>query len=354
MPTSTTLEELAYLIGGDLQGDGKITISGVFPIEYAGHGHLTWLTSANHEKRLHESEASAVITTAKLDYGNKAAIICKHPDQGLATVLKHFEPSRCHPDTGIDTRASVEEHVSLGENIAIGAGAVIQKGVKIGNNSIIHANCFVGQDSTLGDNCILWPNVVILERCQLGNRVIVHSNTTIGADGFGYNSVAGKFQKIPHIGSVRIEDDVEIGAGSCIDRAQCHETVIGQGTKIDNLVQVAHNVQIGANCCLCSQVGIAGSTHLGDNVMLGGKVGVKDNISIGSRVKVFAYSAVAGNIPDDSTCLGIPAESQASSFERMKAIRQLPSILRKVRDLFQRVIHLENELHRPQQRNGKR
>lgn len=344
MPTALNLGKIADIIKGELHGDPELLIYSVQPIEYARAGQITWLASAGHVKRLAASEAGAVLCGPELDFGDKPAIVCERPDLALIELLDAFQPKRGLPEPGIHPSASVDASASVGRGVAIGPGVVVQAGARIGERTVLQANAFVGFNATLGDDCLIWPNAVILDHCEIGNRVTIHPNATIGADGFGYTQSAGEFKKIPHIGIVRVEDDAEIGAGTCIDRAKSHETVIGRGTKIDNLVQIGHNVEIGADCCLCAQVGIAGSTTIGDNVMLGGKVGLKDNIRVGSRIKVFAYSAVAGNLDSDNTYLGIPAEPQAENFERIRAGRKLPTLLRQFSQVLGRLTKLEKTL----------
>lgn len=353
MHASLSLGKIADIVDGDLRGDRDLLIHGIQPIEYAQPNQITWLASASHVKRLADSKAGAVLCSTGLDFGNKAAVLCKRPDIALIELLKIFSPDRGFPAPGIHPSANVDATATVGNNVSIGPGVVVQAGARIGDGTVLQANSFLGFNSTLGDSCLIWPNAVILDHCEVGNRVTIHPNATVGADGFGYTQSAGEFKKIPHIGIVRIEDDVEIGAGTCIDRAKSHETVIGRGTKIDNLVQVGHNVRIGMNCCICAQVGIAGSTEIGDNVMLGGKVGVKDNIRLGSRIKVFAYSAVAGNLDSDNTYLGIPAEPQAVNFDRIRTARKMPAIVRQFGQVMRRLTDLEKLLHLPETNRNK-
>jgi UDP-3-O-[3-hydroxymyristoyl] glucosamine N-acyltransferase len=260
---------------------------------------------------------------------------------GIAEVLGCFMPPLPHPPVGIDPTALVADGVSLGAETAIGPRVLIQRDVTIGPRTKIHAGAVIAMETKIGEDCVIWPNVVIRERCRIGNRVVIHPNATIGADGFGYNFDETRFRKIPHIGTVRIEDDVEIGANSCIDRGKCAETVIGRGTKIDNLVQIAHNVRVGENCCLAAHVGIAGSTELADYVTLAGKVGVKDNIRIGSRVQVAACSCIAGDIEDGQIMLGVPAKPKNEFFREHLAVRRLPKALADIRDLLKRMERLE-------------
>ena len=336
-----TLGRIAEIVGGELRGDAAVEIRSVAPLASAGPGDLTWAVDRQHAARLSECQASAVLVRSGLENGQLAAVVCDRPDLGIAEVLECFMPPLPHPPVGVDPTALIADGVTLGEGSGIGPNVFLQRDVAIGRRTKIHAGVVVAAETQIGDDCVIWPNVVIRERCRIGNRVVIHPNTTIGADGFGYNFDETRFRKIPHIGTVRIEDDVEIGANSCIDRGKCSVTVIGRGTKIDNLVQIAHNVVIGENCGIAAHVGIAGSAELGDFVTLAGKVGVKDNIRIGSKVQAAACSCIAGDVEDGQIVLGIPAKPKSEFFREHLAARRFPKALDDIRDLLKRMERLE-------------
>lgn len=345
MSKTLTLGELSELVGGTLHGDATIQIRSVAPVRAAGKGDLTWVNDKRFVVELANCQASAALVAPDLDFGNMPVVVCARPDLAIAAALKLLEPPKPHPAEGIDPGAHVADACHFESGVAVGPGAVIQRQVKIGPRSIIHSGVFIGQDTTIGADCVIWPNAVVRERTLIGDRVVIHPNATIGADGFGYNFHDGHFQRIAHIGRVRIEDDVEIGANSCIDRAKAHETVIGRGTKIDNLVQIAHNVLVGEDCCIIAHAGVAGSTQLGNHVVLAGKVGIKDNVVIGRGVQVAACSCVAANVGDGQTVMGIPAEPKETFYKVHSAYRRLPRTTELVRELIKRVEALEAANH---------
>ncbi len=270
-----------------------------------------------------------------------AAILVEHPSHAIITVLGLFaQPADLAP--GIHPSAVVDPTAALGRNVSIGPLAVVGPQAAIGDDTVLHAGVFIGQAARLGASCILWPNVVVRERCQIGNRVIIHPNTTIGADGFGYEFIAGRHVKVPQIGDVVIEDDVEIGANTCIDRAKFGSTFIRAGAKIDNLVQIAHNVQIGPGAILVAQVGIAGSARIGAFSVLGGQAGVADHAKIGDQAVVASGSAVTGEVPDGAQVGGVFAFDIHEWRRSQIAMRRLPKVLEQVKELARRVAELES------------
>lgn len=345
MADSLTLAEVADLVRGELRGEPTLEIRSVAPISSASPSDLTWVVNRSHAERLADCRAGAVLIKPDLENGRLPAVVCDRPDVAIAVILARLEPPPPHPPNGVHPSAIVAEEVTLGPDVGIGPSVVIAERVVISRGTKVHAGAYIGRESVLGEDCVVWPNVVIRERCTIGNRVIIHPNATIGADGFGYNFDQGKYSKIPHIGRVEIGDDVEIGANSCIDRAKCGLTTIGRGTKIDNLVQIGHNVQIGEDCCIIAHVGIAGSAELGRNVMLGGKVGVKDNVKIGDDVQVAACSCIAGNVAEGQIFVGIPAKPRAEFVKDLSAVRRFPGLVEKFRDLRERVEQLEAANH---------
>jgi UDP-3-O-[3-hydroxymyristoyl] glucosamine N-acyltransferase len=244
------------------------------------------------------------------------------PYFAFAKIMTRWFSNRPLPK-GISAKAMVAESAKLGENVVLGHFAIIGENVVVGNNVTIFHGVSIEAGSTIGDDCIIYPNVVIYDGTRIGNRCIIHSGVVVGSDGYGFATHAGKHHKIPQIGIVRIEDDVEIGAGTTIDRAALGETVIGEGTKIDNLVQIGHNVKVGKHCLLVSQVGIAGSTELGDYVAVAGQSGFSGHLKIGHRVQVAAKSAVLADVPDDTKVMGSPAVPFTEFARRHAALKKL-------------------------------
>ena len=254
-----SLAEIAKWVDGVVRGDASTRISGVNGVQEAGPADITWLAHDKYLPQLRSSKAGAVLVPEQFGETTMPAVLCPNPAAAIITILGRFAPPIPRPAAGIHPSVIIASSAQIEGNVSIGPQAVIGERAQVGEGCTLHAGVFIGEDVVLGRGCELWPNVVIRERCTLGHRVVVHPDSTIGADGFGYQFLNGRHVKIPQIGTVRIEDDVEIGANSCIDRAKCGATVIGRGTKIDNLVQVAHNVQIGPDCMIVAQTGIAGS-----------------------------------------------------------------------------------------------
>ena len=240
--------------------------------------------------------------------------------------------------------AATAPKARLGNNVSIGACAVIDDDVCIGDDSIIYGGCYIGHETKIGKNCLLYPNVSVRERIDIGNRVIIHSGAVIGSDGFGFSMVRGIQQKIPQIGIVQIEDDVEIGANVSIDRARFDKTLIGKGTKIDNLVQIAHNVVTGENCIIVSQTGISGSSELGANVVLAGQAGVIGHVKIGDNAVVAARSGVTKSIPPGAKVWGFPTKPLDVAKKIHVCVQRLPDMYKKIKDLEEKIKHLEEKV----------
>jgi len=341
MSRSYTLAEIAKWIGGGVRGDAAVRINGVGGIEDAGPSQITWLSEEKYIAHLGTSKAGAVLVGHKFGETPMPAVLCDNPALAMITILEHFAPPIPRPPRGIHPTASAADSATLGEGIRIGRNVIIGEKARIGDRTILHANVFVGDDTTIGEDCELWPGVVVRERCRLGDRVTVHPNTTIGADGFGYQYSEGKHLKIPQIGGVEIESDVEIGANCCIDRAKFGLTRVGAGTKIDNLVQVAHNVHIGLACMIVAQCGIAGSTRLGQGVVLGGKVGIKDHVVLHDGVQVGACSCISKDITAGSRLMGIPAVDVEQWVRDRASLRRVPQLVEQMKALAKRVEELE-------------
>lgn len=338
-----TIAQLAKRLEADLMLDEHRVsrIERVAPVEAAQENEVTFITNDKHKIALGKSRAGAVIVSAHLDGLDKPQLVVKNVNAALIEAMNIFAPKLKPVSAGIDPTAKLGHDVKLSKGVSVGAGVVIDDGVEIGQNCIISSGCKIGQNSKLGSNCRLDSNVVLHHNCRLGNNVIIQANSTIGSTGFGYSFIDGAYRLIPHNGGVVLEDFVEIGANCCIDRAKFGNTIIGAGTKIDNLVQIAHNVVIGKCCLIISQVGIAGSCTLGDGVVLGGQAGLADNIKLGDGVMVGAQSGVGHNAPAGTQLFGSPA------FEKREAIRifglnkRLPGMAKLLKQLTKRVEKLE-------------
>lgn len=343
MSSTYTVSQIASRVAGHVQGDASRIITGISSLEEATPSQVTWLSQDCLRRRLPASKAGAVLIRrpwADEMPGDSTAILVDQPNVAIVQVLSMFEePSSA--TAGIHPTAVVDSTALLGENVSIGPHTVIGPNARIGSNTVLHAGVFIGRETSIGCDCVIWPHVVIRERCLIGDRVIVHPNTTIGADGFGYEFVGGRHVKVPHIGNVVVEDDVEIGANSCVDRAKFSSTRIGAGSKIDNQVQIAHNVQIGQGAILAGQVAVAGSAKIGPYCVLAGRAGVSDHSVLGSQVVVASSSCVSGIVPDKAQLAGIYAFDVKDWRRSQIAVRRLPRMIDQMRDLCRRVAELE-------------
>lgn len=329
----------AKLVAGENKTDRLI--SGVCSFEAAGDGDVTFLSDEKHKAALGKSAAGAVIVPKQIDKLNKPQLIVKNVDAALIEAMRIYAPELPPPIEGIDPTARVASTVKIAKSASIGAHAVIANGVEIGENSIIGSGCIIDDNTKIGKNCRINGNVVIYHNCRLGDNVIVQANTTIGSVGFGYSYIDGSHRLVPHNGGVVIEDFVEIGANCCIDRAKFGNTVIGAGTKIDNLVQIAHNVIIGKCCLIAALVGISGSCKLGDRVVLAGQVGLADNIEIGAGAMVGAQSGVMSNVPAGQKMLWTPAVDKSKAIRIIGTTMKLPDMVGRLKQLNKRLEKLE-------------
>ncbi len=341
LPTITTAA-LAERLGGRLSGARDVALSGVATIEEAGPGDVTWLADAKYAAELSATRAGAAIVAAGIEAASPCPqILVDDVELAVCEVLGLFAPPPPAVSAGVHPAAFVDATASV-EGAAIGPGVYVGARARVGAGTVLHPGVYVGPDSTIGRDCVLWPGVVVRERVRLGNRVLVHPNATIGADGFGYIFRSGVHRKLPQIGTVEIEDEVEIGANSTIDRAKTGVTRIGRGTKIDNLVQIGHNCTIGPHCIIVAQCGVAGSTVLGTGVVLAGQVGLTDHVRIGDGARVAAKSGVAVDVPAGAVYRGLPATEVHEYSRQQVGVRRLPKLLEQVRELTRRVERLES------------
>lgn len=319
---SVSIGEIVDLVGGHYAGDRDCIISAVAPLAGANAGQLSFLSNRKYAAQLNASKAGAILVPQNLEGEDERWVRVDDPYFAIARIMTKWFGARPMPK-GVSVQASIAPSAKLGANVAIGPFTVIGESVVIGDNTTIFQNVSIEAGSNIGDDCIVYPSVAIYDGTRIGRRCIIHAGVVIGSDGYGFAMHDGKHHKIPQIGIVRIEDDVEIGAGTTIDRAALGETVIGEGTKIDNLVQIGHNVKIGKHCLLVSQVGIAGSTELGDHVFVAGQSGFSGHLKIGNRVQVAAKSAVLEDVPDDTKVMGSPAMPFTEFARRHAALKKL-------------------------------
>jgi len=331
-----TTEQISQVVNGALDGSPTIMITGVEQISEATASQLTFIGAKKYVKLWKQSRACAAIVNNSLDVEpgqDRALIRVADADLALADVLRLFEaaPPKCEP--GLHSTAVVDSTAEIGEGAAIGAGCYIGPGVVIGANTKLYPNVTVLDDTSIGSETIIWSGTVIRERCRIGNHCIIHPNVTIGADGFGYRpSPDGRgLVKIPQIGTVEIGDGVEIGAGSCVDRGKFSATSIGDGTKIDNLVQIAHNCKLGRSCVIAGHSALAGSVTLGDGVMMGGGARVKDHVTIGAGARLGGNTGVISDVAPGKTLLGVPADDLRQTLRLWAAQKQLPDLIKQMK-----------------------
>lgn len=334
-----TLRELAAASGGELVGDGSSVITGVAPLAEAAPGEITFYSKPKYLAQLRKTRASAVLVPLNLKESIEAAQIrVADPEKAFECIALKFAPAPIRYEPGIHPTAVIAADAKLGGRVCVQAHAVIESGVTIGDDTVVGASSYIGHESVIGSSCLIYPLAMIRERTLVGNRVIIHSGVVLGADGFGFEVKDGRQAKIPQIGIVQIDDDVEIGANTTIDRARFGRTWIREGAKIDNLVQIAHNVIVGRHALIASQAGLAGSARVGDHVMIGGQAGITGHIEVGDRVIIGGKAGVSKNLSSDSGIWwGIPAAPIRTAQQRMAWMNRLGQ-------LFERVKALEKKL----------
>lgn len=339
MATQLSISEIARSVSGVVEGDGALMVHGVAALAEAQSGELTFIRDNAHIAAWVSCKAAAAIVGPEVLSAPglaRAFVRVKDADIAVAIVLELFAlpPAKAFSGApGVHPAAVVEPTATLGAGVSIGPHAYIGAGVTIGDRTVIHANVSILENSRVGKDCTLYPSVVIRERCTLGDRVILHPNVSIGADGFGYRAAPGGrgIVKIPQLGTVRIGNDVEIGSNSCVDRAKFAATVVGDGTKIDNLCQVGHNCVIGRFCIIAGKAGLSGSVVVGDGVIIGGGCVIKDHITIGAGAKLAGASAVMIDVPPGATWGGYPAQDLRDAFRELSAVRKLPDMMRSLK-----------------------
>lgn len=342
-----TLAEIAAKIGGEVVGDKGFVVTGINSLEAAKSYEISFAEEKFLQKAV-TSEAGALLVPRKTDNLQQNLIICAQPFQAAGLIMAEIDTAAQQITHSIAENATIGSDVSLGDNLHIGPGAVISEGVVIGNNTRIYANTYIGKEVVIGDDSRIYPGVVIREGCKIGSRVIIHPNSVIGSDGFGFLQVGGHNVKIPQIGQVIIEDDVEIGALCTVNRAALDETIIGQNTKLDDHVHIGHGVVVGHDVIMCGQVGLSGGVHVGNQAMLGPRTGSVDHITIGDRARLMAGTSAAKSLEGGKDYGGIPAIPLRQELRRMMAATHLPKDRSRLAVLEKKVNELEKRLSTPQ------
>ncbi len=357
---STTLEQLADLVGGHIQGDPQLTIHGAAVLGEVTEGEITLADHLDRLKELSSTSAAAVVMSTKvaadfpadLTANQIAAIVVADVHAAFATIVQYFRPQRERAEIGISPRAIISPSARWGQNVNIHPGATIGDDCLIGDNTTILpgaqilAGCEIGRNVTIGPGAVLYENTIV------GDRSMIHGNATIGANGFGYSHVNGKHVLSAQLGYVRIGSDVEIGACTTIDRGTYGPTTIGDGTKIDNQVQIAHNCRIGKHNLICAQVGIAGSSSTGDYVVIGGQAGLRDHVHIGTGARLSAMAGIVNDVPDGSIMMGIPATPERDQKLKQAALAKLPEMRHEFKDLRRAVTNLQKAAGGPTDTRG--
>jgi UDP-3-O-[3-hydroxymyristoyl] glucosamine N-acyltransferase len=336
---SFTAAQIAEKLQGEFVGDGSVQLTGLASADRAQAGELTFAENAAYFAAAEQSQAAAILVAGPFVSSSKVLIRVANARVALARVLPIFFPPEEHP-SGIHPSAVIADSARVDPTAHIGPNCVLGARVRVGARSVLMGGNHLRADCRLGDDVCLFPNVVLYQQTQIGHRVTVHAGTVIGGDGFGYVLDEGRHRKVLQLGNVVIHDDVEIGANAAIDRGTLGSTVIGEGTKIDNLVHVAHNVVMGRHCMIMGQVGFAGSTRLGDYVVVASQSGVADHVKLGNQVVIGAKSGVMRDVADGGRMLGIPAAPDRQAKRQMLAVQQLPELLRRTRELEKQVREL--------------
>lgn len=338
--------QIALLVNGRIEGDPSVAVTSFGKIEEAVAGQLSFLANPKYEDYLYHTGASVVIINEAFELKQPvSATLVRVPDaySAFATLLGKYQEIAQQQLSGIQQPSYISTSATYGENVYIGAFAYLGEQVKLGRNCKIYPHVFIGNHVTIGDNCIIHPGVKIYHECRIGNHVIIHAGTVIGSDGFGFAPQAdGSFKKVPQIGNVVIQDHVEIGANATIDRATMGSTLIRSGAKLDNLIQIAHNVEVGHSTVIAAQAGVSGSTKIGNGVMIGGQAGIVGHIQLGDGAKVNAQSGVSKSIEPGKAVTGSPAYDYTAALRSQAAARKLPELEKRVKELEALVSQLQS------------
>jgi UDP-3-O-[3-hydroxymyristoyl] glucosamine N-acyltransferase len=337
---SFRLDDLAARLGVEVVGEGDLEIRGIRPLDTAEEDHLSFLHNRKYAGQAQESNAGAILVADASSLPGRNLLVCPEPYLTLARALELFYPCE-KPQAGVHPTAVVADDVELGEAATIGPLAAVGSGSRIGDRTIVGPGCIVCSDVEIGEDCLLHPRVVVEDRCSIGDRCVLHSGAVVGADGFGFATVDGIHHKVPQVGIVVLEDDVELGANVCVDRAALGETRIGRGTKVDNLVQVAHNVTIGEHCLLVAQVGISGSCKIGHHTVFAGQSGCSGHLTIGNGVVLAARAVAIKDVPDGVTLSGYPGRPHREWLKANANLQRLDSLRQRVKELEARIADLE-------------
>jgi UDP-3-O-[3-hydroxymyristoyl] glucosamine N-acyltransferase len=340
-----TARDIARIVQGELSGNPDEPVTGVAGIKEARPGDVTFVANARYLPALKTTHASVVLVAKnnRLD-STRTLVYVDNPSLAFTKVVEHTAPDPIGQQPGIHPSACVAAAAKLGRNVTIQPYAVVEEGASIGERSVIGAGSYIGHETRIGCDCLIYPRVTVRERTHVGDRVILHSGAVIGADGFGYETIDRKHQKIPQVGTVELDDDVEIGANTTIDRGRFGKTRIGKGTKIDNLVQIGHNCVIGEHCLICASAGLAGSTIIGNHVTIAGQVGVAGHLTIGDGAVIMAQAGVTKDVPAGAMMLGAPAVPHKEFKRVMAAMHRLPELAAKLRDLEHQLADLHTRL----------
>ncbi|TLM66199.1 MAG: UDP-3-O-(3-hydroxymyristoyl)glucosamine N-acyltransferase [Deltaproteobacteria bacterium] len=344
-----TVGSLAELVGGQVRGNAELPVSGVAPLDRAGAGEITFLANPKYRSQLETTRADVVIVHPSLDGAiDRTLLLHPNPYLAFARILAHFHPALAVPQ-GIHPGASVDPSAEVAATAAVCAGCVVGAGARIGAGTVLHPNVTVYPQAVIGADCVLHAGAVVRERCVVGDRVILQPNAVVGSDGFGFAPDGERYEKIPQTGRVIVEDDVELGACSCIDRGTLGDTRVGRGTKIDNLVQIAHNVQVGENGILVAQSGIAGSTSVGRHCTLGGQAAIAGHIKVGDFVTIAGRGGVTNDVKDRQVMAGFPLMPHREWMKMAMTMTHLPEMRKEMQQLKQRLNALEN--HRTEEKD---
>ncbi len=337
------LSQIAEKIGARLEGR-DIDIADLSTLDDPRPGTLSFVASRKYQKKIADCPCAALIVPPGLTSSRHSLLVMDDPYLGFALAMRLFYPDHRRPPSGIQAGTRIDATAEIGTDVYIGPNSVVGMKSRIGKRSVIHAGVYIGDNAVIGEDCFIYPNVVIMHNVVIGNRVAIYAGAVIGSDGFGYARRGSGFVKIPQAGTVVIEDDVEIGACTTIDRATIGETRIGTGCIIDNLVQIAHNCRVGAGSIICAQAGLAGTSILGRGVTLAGQVGIAGHLTIGDGALVEAQSGVHKDIPPGSKVFGYPARELLSAHRIEAIISNLPDYIQRIRDLERKVAELESKI----------